>query len=425
MKNINKGIPVTVLAGSMGNHQTSMMDIKVQENREINEPRMVEEDGESRWWYPEGDCVQQPMTEEGVSLLHFHLDGVESTGCGCNEEVEDDDWCDNDACGNFSTIKEKIKECLEPQSMYHVRLMRDVRQLTQNITGNSDQLDAAHMGAALSSTGYSVCLRSAIGGGDGTACFTHLSHEFLILDCDEEQEHYIVEPNFREHFAIPHPTKRYSRLLDTVPKELVLPLFQVKPLVTLLYQEMSRSFAMKNMPLPPWRKQCSLLSKWLPDKAHDFYMVLPGGLTSNEASSMPSSPPGLGNVSSNTAFMSAGSHTDDNRSTNTCIKIEGKRLGAGEQKKTSLLSKMLAAAQQSGRSKETEKALLHNIDTSNGPRRERSSERDGKIQQISKSPSPTKEHRPTKDKNAWFWKGMHPIRIVHPQGIFPRLPPAA
>ncbi|WPT11901.1 hypothetical protein PSENEW3n2_00005400 [Picochlorum sp. SENEW3] len=424
MKKINKGIPVTVFAGSMGNHQTSMMDSIVQENREIN-ARMVEEDGESRW-YPEGDRGQQPMTEGGVSLLHFHLDGVESTGCGCNEEVEDDDWCDNDACGNFSTIKEKIKECLEPRSMYHVRLKRDVRQLTQNITGNSDQLDAAHMGAALTSIGYSVCLRSAIGGGDGVACFTHLSNEFLILDCDEEQEHYIVEPNFREHFAIPHPTKRYSRLLDTVPKELVLPLFQVKPLVTLLYQEMSRSFAMKNMPLPPWRKQYSLLSKWLPHKAHDFYIVLPGGLPSNEASPMPCSPPGLRNVSSNTAFMSAGGHEGDIETKN-CIKMEGKRLeaGGGEKKQTSLLSKMLAAVQQSGRSKETEKALLHTIDTSYGPHRVRSSEKDGKIQQISKSPSPTREHRPIKNKDAWFWKGMHPIRIVHPQGIFPRLPPAA
>lgn len=401
-----------------------MMDIKSEENREINEPRMVEEDGESRW-YPEGDRVQQPMTEEGVSLLHFHLDGVESTGCGCNEEVEDDDWCDNDACGNFSTIKEKIKECLEPRSMYHVRLKRDVRQLTQNITGNSDGLDAAHMGAALLSIGYSVCLRSAIGGGDGAACFTHLSHEFLILDCDEEQEHYIVEPNFREHFAIPHPTKRYRRLLDTVPIELVLPLSQVKPLVTLLYQEMSRSFAMKNMHLPPWRKQCSLVSKWLPHKAHDFYMVLPGGMTSNGASPMPSSPPGLRNVSSNTAIMSAGSHTDDTRSTNTCIKIEGKPLGAGEQKKTSLLSKNLAAAQQDTLSGEPQRSPLHDI--SYASQKESSSKKHTRMQHArpTASRSPIREHWPTKDKSSCVQDGMHPIRIVHPQGIFPRLPPAA
>lgn len=404
----------------MGNHQTSMNEFFFQKNQETN-ARIVEEDGEPRRYSTE-DRAQQPINEGGLSLLHFHLDGVESAECGCNEDVEDDDWCDNDACGNFSTIKENIKECLEPRSMYHVRLMRDVRKLAQSITGNYDQSDAAHMGAALHSIGYTVCLRSAIGGGDGTACFTHLRNEFLILDCDEERAHYMVEPYFREHFAIPHPTKRYKRLLDTIPKELVLPLSQVKPLVTLLCQEMSRSFAMKKMHLPPWRRECSLLSKWLPNKAHDIDIVL--HVTSNGASPMPSSPPGLHTLSSDTAFMSATSHKDSN----DCIEIEGKRLGAGRgehNKKTSLLSNNLAAAQQYGLSGEAHRSLPR--DTSYRSHTESFSQNHTRTHHVrpTASRSPIREHRPTKSKSGCVQEGMHPIRIVHPQGIFPQLPPAA
>jgi hypothetical protein len=52
--------------------------------------------------------------------------------------------------------------------------------------------------------GYSISIRTALGGGAGLKAFAHLSHEFLVVT----QGHgvgpeLIVDPHFREQFDIP------------------------------------------------------------------------------------------------------------------------------------------------------------------------------------------------------------------------------
>lgn len=300
---------------------------------------------------------QQPMTGDSVSLLHFHLDGVESGRC-TTMQVHDDGG------GACSATKQGIKACLEPESICHVRLMRHVHTATQNVMRDFGRLDAMILGTALKNIGYSVRLRSAIGGGNGVECFMNLRNVFLIVDCEEEREHYVIDPHFRDNFVIPRPTRRYEWVLDDVPEEVVLPLDRLKPLVTLLCHEMSRSFANMSMMLPPWRRESSILSKWMPSKSHDAHILPTRG---TRGSPMPSNLPGWQTVSSN----------------NTICTLRG---------------------------------YPHTWNTNNGTTVERNQIKEDKGGE---------RVMMTKKATSWVCEGMHPIRTVRPMGVFPRLPPAA
>ncbi len=144
------------------------------------------------------------------------------------------------------------------------------------------QLLAEH----LASHGYKVAIRSALGGGPGTSCFRHLRNEFLVVLPDKRsmpccpdgsihslaclqgcEELLIVEPNFREHFAINDATVVYDELVRGVPVEFVGPASRLQPLVTMLAAEMHEAFLSRGMERPPWRKPSALLSKWVPEKS--------------------------------------------------------------------------------------------------------------------------------------------------------------
>ena len=159
--------------------------------------------------------------------------------------------------------------------------------------GDAD-VDPVILATKLSSVGHRVHIRSALGGSSGTtSCFFELRNEFLVVyhsasasavaspfasSCSrkeggedpQEEEYFIVEPRFRDHFAIPQPTPRYSGLLQAIPQEVAAPPSVLTPLVHLLCSEMSLAFQEQGLSLPPWRQSKSLLSKWLPAKARDM-----------------------------------------------------------------------------------------------------------------------------------------------------------
>jgi len=58
--------------------------------------------------------------------------------------------------------------------------------------------------------GYSISIRTALGGGAGLKAFAHLSHEFLVVSpagggggYHVTAQELIVDPHFREQFDIP------------------------------------------------------------------------------------------------------------------------------------------------------------------------------------------------------------------------------
>jgi uncharacterized protein (TIGR01615 family) len=122
----------------------------------------------------------------------------------------------------------------------------------------------------LAQVGYHVTVRTAIGG--GPSCFRNLRHEFLTVlsnEGDFKDSTLIVDPLFREQFAIPQPTATYAALLELVPLEFVGTASRLIPLVQCLCAEMVASFEAKGLTLPPWRRAQSMLSKWLPTKSRD------------------------------------------------------------------------------------------------------------------------------------------------------------
>jgi uncharacterized protein (TIGR01615 family) len=118
--------------------------------------------------------------------------------------------------------------------------------------------------------GYHVTVRTAIGG--GPSCFRNLRHEFLTVlsnEGDFKDCTLIVDPLFREQFAIPQPSATYEALLELVPLEFVGTASRLIPLVQCLCAEMVASFEANGLTLPPWRRAQSMLSKWLPTKSRD------------------------------------------------------------------------------------------------------------------------------------------------------------
>ncbi|GLI70508.1 hypothetical protein VaNZ11_015416 [Volvox africanus] len=161
--------------------------------------------------------------------------------------------------------KEKLSHFSLPDNSYTLKLLRDVRYFMDE----ERDPDAILLATKLSAVGYSVNVRTALGG--GTACFRNLRHEFLTVRGHDDYAgvEFIVEPRFREHFLIPHPTEEYSDLLEKAPDVFVGIGSRLVPIVQVLCEAMADSFERKALTLPPWRRTQSMLSKWLPNRMRD------------------------------------------------------------------------------------------------------------------------------------------------------------
>lgn len=72
----------------------------------------------------------------------------------------------------------------------------------------------------------------------------------------------VVEPHFRENFSIASATSTYRRLLGAAPGEYVGSVSRLAAIVELLSEGVKRAFAEQGLPLPPWRRAKSVMSKW-------------------------------------------------------------------------------------------------------------------------------------------------------------------
>ena len=72
----------------------------------------------------------------------------------------------------------------------------------------------------------------------------------------------IVEPQLREHFRIAHSTHTYDALLAAAPAEFVGGPGRLAAIVEVLSSAVAVAFKDQSLPLPPWRRAKSVLSKW-------------------------------------------------------------------------------------------------------------------------------------------------------------------
>lgn len=112
--------------------------------------------------------------------------------------------------------------------------------------------------------GYSSAhiVSSAAAAATKKGSFNSLRHEYISINLDNQE--FIVDPSFKDHFVVQNPTTRYAAILNLVPDTVVVaPRRQLLRAVALLATELQRCFEARKVPLPPWRRLSSLMSKWV------------------------------------------------------------------------------------------------------------------------------------------------------------------
>ncbi|RVX08402.1 hypothetical protein CK203_014040 [Vitis vinifera] len=85
-------------------------------------------------------------------------------------------------------------------------------------------------------------------------------HEYIDVVVSESR--YVVEVFLAGEFTIARPTSSYQSLLRLFPRVMVVKQFELKQMVRLMCAEMKNSMKIRDMPVPPWRKNGYMQAKW-------------------------------------------------------------------------------------------------------------------------------------------------------------------
>lgn len=101
---------------------------------------------------------------------------------------------------------------------------------------------------------------------DPASILEKLRHEYLLCtgrsDCSLKHDGCVIDPRFKEQFVIGHPTAAYEKMLTAVPIEFVGTRLRLDALVRAVGHEIAVAYNSQGLPLPPWRKEQALLSRW-------------------------------------------------------------------------------------------------------------------------------------------------------------------
>lgn len=192
--------------------------------------------------------------------------------------------------GNYSddtlpsqVVMEKLKDLLSPQDEDEYMLGMHVKfALSDALERHGDDMEVDELGERLRTLGYSVRLRTALGGdsfGGNASCLRNLRHRFLAVSLPNSPQtrksshkEFIVDPKFLDQFEIAHSTMRYDCVLSEIPSAVVVSMGRLTEAVGILCEEMARAFQKTGTPLPPWRQSAAMLSKWQPRRSEDVDM---------------------------------------------------------------------------------------------------------------------------------------------------------
>jgi len=167
---------------------------------------------------------------------------------------------------------EKLRALLRHATDFEKRIKMLVEELMPSCSdGEGNGCSVQQLGFAIRSLGYSVWVRTAVGG-SGTEWFRHLKHSFLLIEGDPQcpEQLYVVDPNFRDQFVIARPTKQFNRVIHSLPEVFVGRGKKLLPTVQLVCAEIAAAFSELEMEVPPWRKKSSMISKWMPERKSDY-----------------------------------------------------------------------------------------------------------------------------------------------------------
>lgn len=198
-----------------------------------------------------------------VPSLVFDLDDLaEVSQHAASEHVDE---------ASLTEVKQKLLTLLDAWSEPEYMLLLHVRFAKEDAAKRGLTLTVAELADTLRRLGYAVKLRTALGGGPGGACLRSLRHSFLTVSVSSPSGSmsYVLDPRFRDQFEIAHSTPRYSKVLEAVGQEVVTSQDRLIKVVELLCAEMALAFQETGTPLPPWRQQAAMLSKWQPRRSEE------------------------------------------------------------------------------------------------------------------------------------------------------------
>ena len=183
------------------------------------------------------------------------------------------------------TSLDQLRMLVEPGDEDEEMLSMHVNYaLNHSLESCGGEMDTVELGERLRTLGYTVTLRTALGGdsiGGSASYLRNLRHSFLAVTLPNSSESaspgmekvFIVDPKFLDQFEIAHSTSRYDAVLSLLPSAIVLSAGRLADTVGVLCEEMARAFEKTGTPLPPWRQANAMLSKWQPRRSEDVTMT--------------------------------------------------------------------------------------------------------------------------------------------------------
>lgn len=190
---------------------------------------------------------------------------------------------------DMDVVVDELRQFLQPPTADVSQLAQAVAEAVAEQRGSGvrqdAEIDVARLADSLTRAAYSVRVRRAVGGGEGSLCLHNLRHTFLLCNSSTpdfgsraaQPPPICVDPSFAEQFLIAKPTERYAALLACLPEVLVMPEDRISALVTFLSAELTLAFKASGSVLPPWRQTSSMLTKWQPRRSTDLQVNIAFG----------------------------------------------------------------------------------------------------------------------------------------------------
>lgn len=173
----------------------------------------------------------------------------------------------------------RISYLSHPTATFEIELLQDVRALRDGCLNPDGCLDLVHLATDLGHLGYACHvqrndpvdlmhgghLSGVLAFGTDKTCLEKLRHEFLVCTGRSDgslQHHCLIDPQFRDQFAIGQPTDQYLVIWEAVPEEFVGSALRLQSLVNALSTEVALVYEEQGLPLPPWRKSHAVLGRW-------------------------------------------------------------------------------------------------------------------------------------------------------------------
>ncbi|GMH39949.1 hypothetical protein BSKO_07853 [Bryopsis sp. KO-2023] len=175
-----------------------------------------------------------------------------------------------------SLAMERAQELMTPASQLEKSICDVVRMLwPEQCLSEGGSPDIQLLKTQMEGMGYKV---DVVGDGQPrksqsapSQMWKHLRHSFLVcygvlgpagVTLAYQKTPVVVDPRFKEQFAIAHPSPWFEGLLKVMSSEFVGHPDALKRLVSLVCDEMLKVFVEQKLSIPPWRNQKAMLSKW-------------------------------------------------------------------------------------------------------------------------------------------------------------------